>query len=172
MSTDTPVNSVDVSSESVEPPSWAEGAQRFVLRVLAELGISGWDVSIVFCDDEFIRSLNATYRGLDEPTDVLSFSQLESTSQVESAAAGSEADGTPSLQHHEMRPVGDLVISLDTMRRQAAEYDVTVEEELKRLLIHGLLHLAGYDHGERRDDGKMMDTQEGLLSRLTEERVF
>ena len=46
------------------------------------------------------------------------------------------------------------------------------EEELKRLLIHGILHLAGYDHGEQHDDGEMMGIQEGLLSQLTEERVF
>jgi probable rRNA maturation factor len=167
MSTDTPLNSVDVSSESVEPPSWSDGARRFVRRVLSELGIRGWDVSIVFCDDAFIRNLNSTYRHVDAPTDVLSFSQV--------GPAGSDAHrdhANAAGETSDLQPAGDVVISLDTMHRQAAEYGVTVEEELKRLLIHGLLHLAGYDHGEQRDDGEMMDVQEDLLSRLTEERVF
>jgi probable rRNA maturation factor len=159
MSTETPVNSVDVSSESVEPPSWLPGAEHFVHAVLSRLGIRGWEVSVVFCNDEFIHDLNSSYRGIDAPTDVLSFSQID-------------------FEHPEPRhpadrvAAGDVVISLDTLYRQAAEYNVSVEEELKRLLIHGLLHLAGYDHGEQQDDGTMMNLQEGLLTQLTEERVF
>lgn len=159
MSTETPLNSVDVSSESVEPPSWLPGVQRFVQTVLSSLEIRGWEVSVVFCSDDFIHDLNAAYRGVDAPTDVLSFSQID----IED----------PYPPHTDDRvAAGDVVISLDTLYRQAAEYNVSVEEELKRLLIHGLLHLAGYDHGEQRDDGTMMHTQEGLLTQLAEERVF
>ncbi|MFO8063364.1 MAG: rRNA maturation RNase YbeY, partial [Spirochaetia bacterium] len=159
----------------------------------SELGIRGWEVSVLFCDDAFIRDLNSRYRGIDAPTDILSFSQIESaaeaaTSQMSSAAeaatepvSSSDHESTPRFgeaedseahePHEEETPVaaGDLVISLDTMHRQAAEYNVRAEEELKRLLIHGILHLAGYDHGETHDDGKMMDIQERLLRRLTEE---
>lgn len=150
------LNSVDVSSESVEPPSWLPGVERFVGLVLERLGISGWEVSVLFCDDAFIHNLNATYRGIDAPTDVLSFSQTEGPGV-----------GDPEAVH-----AGDIVISLDTLTRQAAEFDVSLEEELKRLLIHGILHLAGHDHGEQHDDGRMMGIQEGLLSQLTEEQVF
>jgi probable rRNA maturation factor len=164
MSTDTPLNSVDVSSESVEPPSWLPAVERFVQLVLARLEISGWEVSVLFCDDAFIHNLNATYRGIDAPTDVLSFSQTEGPG-VDHPEAVRGGDGAPVA-------AGDIVISLDTLTRQAAEYDVSLEEELKRLLIHGILHLAGHDHGEHHDDGKMMGMQEGLLSQLTEERVF
>lgn len=161
MSADTHENNVDASAESLEPPSWLPAVERFARLVLERLGISGWDLSILFCEDDFIHNLNATYRGIDAPTDVLSFSQSEGPG-VDHPGGGTE------------RPTaaGDIVVSLDTMYRQAAEYDVPAEEELKRLLIHGILHLAGYDHGEQHDDGEMMGIQEGLLSQLTEERVF
>ncbi|MFO8063166.1 MAG: rRNA maturation RNase YbeY [Spirochaetia bacterium] len=190
MNTNTSHNSVDVSSESVEPPSWMFTVEHVVQQALSELGIRGWEVSVLFCDDAFIRDLNSRYRGIDAPTDILSFSQIEAaaeagTPQMSSAAEAatepvSSTDHEPaprfgeaehSEPHEEETPVaaGDLVISLDTMHRQAAEYNVRAEEELKRLLIHGILHLAGYDHGETHDDGKMMDIQERLLRRLTEE---
>jgi probable rRNA maturation factor len=164
MTTNTPANSVDISSESVEPPSWLPAVEGFVKRVLERLEISGWELSILFCDDTFIRNLNAEYRGIDAPTDVLSFSQTE----------GPGADHPLPSPAGEEGPVaaGDIVISLDTLYRQAAEYEVELEEELKRLLIHGILHLAGHDHGEKHDDGEMTGIQEGLLSQLTEEHLF
>ncbi len=164
MTTNTPANSVDISSESVEPPSWLPAVEGFVRQVLDRLGISGWELSILFCDDTFIHNLNAEYRGIDAPTDVLSFSQTE----------GPGVDHPMPLPAGNEGPMvaGDIVISLDTLNRQAAEYRVGLEEELKRLLIHGILHLAGHDHGESHDDGEMMDIQEGLLSQLTEEHLF
>jgi probable rRNA maturation factor len=164
MSTNTPENSVDISSESVEPPSWLPAVEGFVERVLDRLGISGWELSILFCDDTFIHNLNAEYRGIDAPTDVLSFSQTEGPG-VEHPLPSRAGEATPVA-------AGDIVISLDTLYRQAAEYEVPLEEELKRLLIHGILHLAGHDHGEKHDDGEMMGIQEGLLSQLTEEHLF
>jgi probable rRNA maturation factor len=75
-----------------------------------------------------MRRFNRDFRGKDKPTDVLSFSQLEGESPVPS----------PSL--------GDLVISVDTTKRQAKEYGVTYTQEFLRLMVHGILHLHGYDH--------------------------
>lgn len=182
MNTNTSHNSVDVSSESVEPPSWTPSVEHFVRKALSELDIRGWEISVLFCDDAFIRQLNSRYRGIDAPTDVLSFSQIEPAAEANSNPVSSSVqEPVPSPdyagQNHprdEQAPIaaGDLVISLDTMHRQAAEYNVSAEEELKRLLIHGILHLAGYDHGETHDDGKMMDIQEHLLRQLTEEGAF
>ena len=87
------------------------------------------EVSIVFTDDREIHDLNRSYRGKDKPTDVLSFSQLENSDEIAPSSS-----------------LGDIVISLDTTLRQAKEYRVTPDTELLRLLIHGLLHLLGYDH--------------------------
>ena len=80
-----------------------------------------------------MRSLNKQYRGKDKATDVLSFAALD----VELPKA---------LRKHTPRMLGDLAISVDTLLRQAKEYGVTPKEELLRLLIHGTLHLLGYDH--------------------------
>lgn len=85
------------------------------------------EISVVLTDDKEVHQLNLSYRGKNKPTDVLSFSQIESGAMF-----------TTSL--------GDVVISLDTTLNQADSYGNTFEEELLRLLIHGILHLAGYDH--------------------------
>ncbi|RMG44146.1 MAG: rRNA maturation RNase YbeY [Candidatus Dadabacteria bacterium] len=85
-------------------------------------------LSVLFTGDSEIKLLNAHYRGKDTPTDVLSFSMLE----------GDDSGPRTSL--------GDIVISIDTARRQAEDLQVSLEEELLRLLLHGLLHLLGFDH--------------------------
>jgi probable rRNA maturation factor len=85
------------------------------------------EVSLVFTGDQQIQALNAAYRAKNRPTDVLSFSQLE-------------GEGAPG------ECLGDIVISLDTAARQAAERGLRRDPEILRLLIHGLLHLLGYDH--------------------------
>jgi len=107
------------------------------------------ELSILFTDDKDIQRLNNSYRGKDAPTDVLSFSQLEGN------------DGFPSLC------LGDLVISLDTALSQSVEYRVTIGEELIRLLIHGLLHLFGYEHeGVPCEVEKAMQDKEDELMKL------
>ncbi len=86
------------------------------------------EIDIVFTDDKEIKKLNSAYRAKNKPTDVLSFSQTE----------GEDLDFIESL--------GDIIISLDTAKKQAKQYKVTFEEEVLRLLMHGMLHLLGYDH--------------------------
>ncbi len=86
------------------------------------------ELSILLTNDAEIRELNRIYRRKDKATDVLSFSQIEGTDGASSAL------------------LGDLVISLDMTAAQAKKYRVTFDRELIRLLIHGLLHLHGYDH--------------------------
>lgn len=104
-------------------------------RLLSALGEKESALSLSLVDDDAIRSLNHRYRGKDKATDVLSF-PLDAASP-----------GPPE------RLLGDVVISVETARRQAADYDAPLQRELYRLLIHGLLHLLGHDHlraGERR----------------------
>lgn len=109
--------------------------------VLSRVQRPDGEVCVMFCDDATIHPLNRDWRGKDKPTDVLSFSQLEG-----------EAIGDPNL-------LGDVVISVETAARQAEERGHAVAHELRVLLVHGLLHLVGYDH-EQDDDAVVMEALE------------
>ena len=149
------MSEIDIRLEGLPAPSWLEGCREFIASALLELGAGDWELSVLFCDDPFIRELNRRYRGLEEPTDVLSFSQ------------------EPDLAHHApaQGPVAvDIVISLDTLARNARREGQPLETELKRLLIHGMLHLQGLDHAEA-GDSEMLRVQERLLERLREKRI-
>jgi probable rRNA maturation factor len=133
-----------------ESPRWrlprAEQLRDVVLRTLAVAGpqVTG-DIGVVLTNDRAIQTLNLRYRNKDAPTDVLAFPL---------------GDG---LQPQE--PFGDVVISLETATRQARDYGATLSQELARLLIHGTLHLCGYDHHERAQAAHM----HGLTRRLLRE---
>ena len=143
-----------------EPP-WLEHCRRFVAAALRELGAGDWELSILFCGDAFMRDLNRRYRGLETPTDVLSFPQLP----ADGLAAGPDVGPLPAP-----RVAGDIVISLDTLARNADREGESRETELKRLLIHGMLHLQGLDHPEE-GASEMQRLQEGLLERLRKKRI-
>jgi probable rRNA maturation factor len=130
--------------------------KAFILEVLARIGIDGWEVSILFCDDSFIEELNRRYRGIEAATDVLSFSQTD----AELPRQGEKTD---------TELAGDIIISLETMRRNAERERVSEDQELKRLLIHGLLHLTGMDHETERSD--MLVKQEKLLLDFNKEKI-
>ena len=133
------------------------GARAFadvVERLLAEIGEHGASVSLTFVRDPEMRALNRAHRGKDAPTDVLSFplyppdafDRHGPTRPVWRTLRQAQGDIGPE------RMLGDIVVSVDTAQRQAAEYDAPLAREVERLLIHGVLHLAGHDHleaGER-----------------------
>jgi probable rRNA maturation factor len=152
------MNQVDISAYGISPPPWSDAAETFILRVLEELGIDNWDLSAVFCDDAFIKRLNAEYRGKDEPTDVLSFC-------MGTAYTGDDAEGKRCQS-------GDIVISVETLKENAETFRVTEDEELRRLLIHGILHLNGMDHKTNDEKEPMLEYQEDLLDKLAGERIL
>jgi rRNA maturation RNase YbeY len=118
--------------------------------VLEGLGIAGRELSILLTDDAAIHRLNRDYRRRDRPTDVLSFSLRE----------GRFGDVSGAL--------GDVVISLDTAKRQAAENGLTLAAEVDRLLVHGILHLAGYDHEiSAREERRMKRKEREMLRRIS-----
>jgi probable rRNA maturation factor len=120
-------------------------------RALAHLGLDEAELSIVLCDDATIRVLNHDWRGQDRPTDVLSFSQQD----------GVQVPGGSGL-------LGDIVISVDTAGRQAADRGIDVHAEVRVLLVHGLCHLLGHDH-ERDDEAAVMERLEReILAALRE----
>ena len=97
--------------------------------ILRELNISAMELSILLVGDSWIQELNYQYRHQDSATDVLSFPQNE----------GDNSYGDPDI-------LGDVVISVETAKRQASEHHLSLEQELALLLIHGVLHLLGHDH--------------------------
>lgn len=147
------MNLIAIASEGFSAPSWLPACKKFINDVLTGMGISNWEVSVLLCGNERIRALNAQYRNQDRPTDVLSFQQ-EAFPRSEPPEAGKRI------------PVGDIVISLDMVDANAENYGVTKDEELKRLLIHGLLHLAGRDHATDGAEEPMLEEQEKILARL------
>ena len=106
-----------------------------------ERGEKSGEVSVTFVSNDEMKALNHQYRGKDEPTDVLSFPMDE--------------DDLPML--------GDIVISVVRAKEQAVEFGHSFERELGFLLVHGFLHLIGYDHIEREDEKIMNDRQEEML---------
>ncbi len=123
-------------------------------RLLAEIGERRTSVSLTFVRDPEMRALNREHRGKDAPTDVLSFPLFPPEAFDRSGVTrpvGWRNVGRVGVDAPE-RMLGDIVVSVDTARRQAAEYDAPLAREVQRLLIHAVLHLAGHDHlepGER-----------------------
>ena len=146
------MNRVEFRTEEVTLPSWNQEARRFVLNVLEIQGVKNWDLSVLFCGNSYIKSLNAQYRNKDEPTDVLTFPLGERS-------------------HAGRYMAGDIVISLDALEENARFFKVSADEELRRLLIHGILHLSGEDHATNRADEPMLKKQEEILAILAEKNI-
>ena len=111
------------------------------------------EVSLMFTDDETIHEMNREYRGIDRPTDVLSFALEEGEEE--------EIYGGP-----EENLLGDIIISVETATRQAKEYGHSVEREMAFLALHGMLHLLGYDHMEEEERQEMRAQEEAILASL------
>ena len=127
------------------------GLEQFGCRVLERLQ-SPLEVSVLLCDEAAMRDLNTRYRGIEAPTDVLSFSQFE--------------DNGHWLARSE-QVAGDVVIAVDVAGRQAALRCEPLERELCRLLVHGMLHLVGMDHADPpAEDEPMLTLQERMLADL------
>ncbi len=123
--------------------------QRKQLAILLQsCGVPDAELSILFTGDRAMRSLNRRYRGIDRTTDVLSFSQRE----------GQFADIRSDI-------LGDIVISVPAAVRQAQERNHSLSHEIKRLLVHGLLHLLGYDHERSPAEARKMRSKEARLFR-------
>ena len=136
-------------------------AVRVLRRLLAEIGEAESSVSLTFVRDPAMRELNRAHRGKDAPTDVLSFPLRAPHEFDRSGPTRPRAGGARAGEAERM--LGDIVVSVDTARRQAADYDAPLEREVRRLLIHAVLHLAGHDHlepGER----AVMEAEERRLA--------
>ncbi|WP_442603716.1 rRNA maturation RNase YbeY [Paenibacillus sp. KN14-4R] len=168
---------MDISSEMI--------AQLKVLLKLAgeAEGVQEGEVSLSFVDDETIQELNKQYRGLDKPTDVLSFAMQESLDdelqikydgeyeeeEIEMDSAEEEEAGEYADEDAEdgidLQPLGDIIISIPTALAQAEEYGHSAEREIGFLFVHGFLHLIGYDHDNEAAEKEMFGKQEAILAK-------
>jgi probable rRNA maturation factor len=141
---------------SVEAGNWPDEASltrlvdRAVKAAFAETGVAGRsELSLVFTDDAHVRVLNAGWRGKDKPTNVLSFPAF------------------PFVQGGPLPPMlGDIVLAAETVAREAALEDKPVENHITHLVIHGLLHLLGYDHETDAEAEEMEAVERAALARL------
>ncbi len=140
--------------KSNDPPSrqWQDTIVKVIQKALAVHGRAGDEVSVILVDDQYIRELNRDYRGVDRPTDVLSF-------------ALDEGEEMPDVAE-ENHLLGDIYISLDTAKRQAEEYGHSLEREIAFLALHGVLHLLGYDHMEETETKAMREQEKRILEEL------
>jgi len=113
------------------------------------------EISILLTDDEYIREMNREYRGIDRPTDVLAFSQLEGE------RFGPEAECL----------LGDVIISVERAKAQAGERSHSLADELDLLVIHGVLHLLGYDDETGEQASRMRQREKAILEELCHGRA-
>ena len=127
--------------------------ESVLTRALVAQKVSGAvELSLVITDNAELQELNRHYRGIDAPTDVLSFSQDETA----------EGDAFPTIDAV-ARPLGDIIISGDRVREQAIDYGHSQRRELAYLAVHGLLHLLGYDHETEEAKDQMRTAEESAL---------
>lgn len=151
-------------SEEDERPILVEVDDEFVVEVDArditmavETALAAEDregeVSVVVTTDEAVAKLNRQYRDTEGPTDVLSFPAQDPTPGFVTA---------PEMDAY----LGDIIIALPYTRRQAADLNRPLRDELRLLAVHGVLHLLGYDHADQTEEAVMWAKQEAILARL------
>lgn len=126
--------------------------------VLRYVGFGDAGVAIVVTDNEHVQRLNREYRGVDAPTDVLSFAAQE----------GEELDAefAPEVAEEIERYLGDLILAYPYAAAQAARYGYPIQTELQLLAVHGCLHLLGYDHDSDESQAAMWAAQSAILASL------
>ncbi|MED4957717.1 rRNA maturation RNase YbeY [Paenibacillus macerans] len=135
-----------------------------VLQIAGEAeGITEGEVALTFVDDAAIHELNRDYRGIDRPTDVLSFAMNESLDEepeiVYELEEDEELDGLTDV-------LGDIIVSVEKAKAQSEEYGHSIEREIGFLFVHGFLHLLGYDHQDAASEAEMMGKQEAALAKV------
>jgi probable rRNA maturation factor len=140
------------------------GAQEQQVTAILDYGLqifnkSAAEISLVLVDDDYIQKLNLSYRGLDQPTDVLSFA-LE------------ETDDAPKVVNQAAIPelLGDIYVSVERAVEQAVTYGHSFERELCYLAVHGLLHLMGFDHQNPEETAMMREREEQIMREFLLER--
>lgn len=133
-----------------------EKIQKDIQRILDILKYSDFDIGIWFTNNKTIRKYNRTFRSKDKPTDILSFPYYPSLKAGKRIKPQTEED----------RNLGDLILSLEYIQKDAQMLNISFEQRLKILLVHGICHLLGYDHIEDKDYRRMRAKEAYLLKHL------
>ena len=142
--------------------------RRLAAEVLGREEVAeGTELSLIITDDEAIRELNRRFRGVDAPTDVLAFGSVLGPYGTKCAGAEEQFVSAPESPPY----LGDVVISYQRALAQAEELGHAVAEELSLLVIHGVLHLLGYDHQEKTAAQKMRERERETLAKVRSEDV-
>ncbi len=143
--------------------------RRTAEAILSAARADGAELSLVLVSDRRMRALNKRYRNKDRTTDVLAFpltpSHPSGAPIALPTAMGREGEGVGGGAHHSSPTMllGDVAISMETARRQASEFGHSLRDEVARLLVHGVLHLLGYDHERGPRDAALMARQEKAI---------
>ena len=142
------MNEVELINNVDENITELEEVRKFIDFALKELKLTNVMFNVIIINNEEIHKINKQYRGIDRPTDVISFALEDDDTFVKT----------------DKRILGDIYISIDKAKEQANEYGHSFLRELCFLTIHGILHLLGYDHMEKEDEKVMFELQERILS--------
>lgn len=142
------MNNVEIINETGLELSYIETMQKLIDYAIKHEGIENVIFNIIIVDNVYIHKLNKEYRGIDRPTDVISFALEDNVDEIKS----------------DIRILGDIYISIDKVYEQAKEYGHSNLREICFLMIHGFLHLLGYDHMEEAEEKVMFAKQEEILN--------
>jgi probable rRNA maturation factor len=157
------------ASATVASPVTAAAAERLARAVLRAEAVSAASISVALVGRRRIRSLNATHLGENRETDVIAFALLDARTHGRTVAG--KAGARPPLATRRLATglvVGDVYVCVPVAAAQARRFRTTARDEVRRLVVHGVLHVLGYDHPSDggRTAGPMWRRQEGLLRRL------
>ena len=145
---------VEINNLTNEKLKELDELEEYVKYLFEYMKIKDSIMSIIIVDNEKIHEINKAYRGIDRPTDVISFA-LEEGETIDEP----------------IKTLGDIYISIDKVKEQANEYNHSIKRELFFLVTHGFLHLLGYDHMKKEDEEIMFPLQEKILESYGVKRV-
>ena len=151
------MNTIDISydNDSYKALAPKKAVLDYLNRVLSELSLSNVEFSVSFIDEDHMHQMNMEFRNIDDSTDILSF-----------AAEDDDGFGFVSAGRRK-RVLGDMLICPEVLKRNAQSFNVSDNEELRRLLIHGVLHLSGDNHQTNDPSEPMLIKQEKILAKLS-----
>jgi probable rRNA maturation factor len=142
------MRNIGIFNETQEKVENLEVLEPLLTYALEVENVDNLEFNVIIINNEEIHKINKEYRGIDRPTDVISFA-LEDYKDIK--------------YENDYRVLGDIYISIDKVKEQAKEYGHSEKRELAFLAVHGLLHLLGYDHMEKEDEKVMFSKQELIL---------